>query len=349
MEESGKVYLVHVDIGLVSPTRLAGEDRIKEILGVQEMPKTMRALLAQEVIDRKLINPLEAIKGRVRNLLLKHGTRTSLLGWIVDPDQVDVVFAGIQKESHRFETEKALLLSRYEASCQAHLSALRKRLEQENVPGIDTEAFLAVIQNAQPTKRYIEARLNFAYLKPRAVELYDDEYRAIVLSVFDQSLVDIAAKARACLRLRKPNNRVEGLKEICGKLNGLSYLDARLRRVSEDIRATLVRMPTGIKDVDWPTPDQVVLDGVLSLLKSPALIHDRIDVMGNEVMFEDLWIQSTVLDLESNDDAETLDLVGPSRDEAMIPVVANEFSEQPLVPPTDESASLATAVGFSTW
>jgi len=346
---SGKVFLVHVDIGLISPTRLAGEDRIKDILGVHEIPKTMRALLAQEVIDRKLLNPLEAIKGRVRSLLLKHGTRTPLLGWVVDPDHVDALYNGIREEARNFDEAKAALLASYEPSCRLHLSSLRKRIVEENIAGINIESFLSVVRNAQPSKRYLEERLNFAFLKPRAIDLNDEEYRAITLSVFDQALVDISAKARACLRLIRPNKRVEGLKEICGKLKGLSYLDPRLQRVSDDIRATLIRMPDGVKDVDWPTPEQVVMEGLLSLLKNPAQIRERIDRMGDEAMFSDIW--------DTSETVVNLDKVQTEASPVQVPLagVSQEATAMQCGTPTltgtgkEAQEPFSVAAGFSTW
>ncbi|WP_419600600.1 hypothetical protein [Thiolapillus sp.] len=85
------VYAFNYKISLVSTMRLAGENNIKAILGVKQVPKSMRALLAQDVIPREIINPLEKYKKRARDYMIRHATHDELLGWVIDPARRDEI------------------------------------------------------------------------------------------------------------------------------------------------------------------------------------------------------------------------------------------------------------------
>ena len=303
MSESKKLYVLNVVVSLISPVRLAGEDRIKDILGIDKIPATMRALLAQEVIDRKILNPLAAIKKRVRETLLKYGTREPLLGWVVDPDRVSDLTTDLQRHQADFEQAKQDLMACYAQSCAQHIEALRQACLEEGMAQI--EVFLDVIRGSQPTEGYLRSQLQYRYLEPRAIELHEQEFEIVQEGLFGQAIADIARRAEEAQKALRASTRVKALDEIEAKLRGLAYLDGRFGAIARQVDRLVGELPVNLPNNEWDTRSEWALTGALEQLADRQRLIRRIEQ--EEVLF-DMQV-------------DTVDPVLPTPDPAATPVV----------------------------
>ena len=276
MSEGNKIYVTNVTISMISPTRLAGEGRMKELLGIDKIPATMRPLLAQEVIDRKILNPIGTLKKSVRTALLLHGSREPLLGWVIDPDRVGELSEILEAKEQQFPRLKSQLLSGYAVSCEQHLAKLRKKCAKSGLSDDKTKALLEVVRSSQPTRDYLDQQITFRWLRPRPVELIDEEFRMVTNSLFDVAIRDIEQRARETVSATRHSTRIKALEEIRQKLTGLAYLDARYRRIADEIGQLLAGLPVASPDKEWTATAMFALSGAIQLLADGQRLVERV-------------------------------------------------------------------------
>ena len=270
MDQKTVVYIFNPVVSLVSTTRLAGAGRMEEILGIDRIPKAMQPLLRQQVIDPKGMNPLEAIKKRVRELLLQYGTRDPILGWIISMDDRSVLMEKIQQAEQEFEPAKTKFLADYSNTCQAHLNTLRQTCIDEGI--INYEAFINAVHSAQPSIKYLEKQIQFRYLAPRAIELTGEEVQVVREGVYAQSLHDIAQKAKESQGFTRMTSRRRTAEDIERKLRGLAYFEPRLGQIANELAQLLQEIPKGIPNANYQPMHILALEGAMAALSDEESI-----------------------------------------------------------------------------
>lgn len=285
-----KIYVFNPHVSLVSATRLAGEGKIKEILGLEKLPAAMKPLLRQPVISTESLNPLAMYKKRVRDYLLRHATRDNFFGWIIDPSKKDVIIEQVEKIRQEFYLAKQAFLGGYEAACEIHLVQLQKTCEDEGVA--DCGVFINAIRDAQPAKGYLDSQIQFTYLRPRLVELDPDEIEIVREGVYAQALHEVSQRAEGGLGCQRMTAKRRLAEEIRGKLIGLAYVEPRLSRIAAELAAVLTDIPQGIRNDEY-TPAQIMaLDGVFNVLANEIQLAAK--VAQGEGLFAKPELQSAI-------------------------------------------------------
>lgn len=259
-----RIYVFNTRISLVSATRLAGEGRIQQILGLEKIPAAMKPLLRQPVVPSEILNPLEMHKKRVRDYLLKHATRDEFFGWIIDPDRKDDILARVEEIKAEFYQSKEDMLSGYPSACEKHLQDLRESCEKEGA--INCAPFIDAVRAAQPEKSYLDQQIQFGYLRPRLIELEPDEVDIVREGVYAQVLHEIASRAKGALSFKMTTAKIRVAEEIQAKLSGLAYIESRLWRIADEIGQVLEKIPKGIRNEDYDPIQNFALSGVFSVL-----------------------------------------------------------------------------------
>lgn len=269
------VYVFNYRISLFSTMRLAGEENIKRILGVKQIPKSMRALLAQNVIPREVINPLEKHKKRVRDYLVRQATHDGLLGWIIDPNRKDEIMSKIEEIQLDFFDAKNRLLAEYDTRREAHLDTLRESCA--DIKNIDCEAFIGAVREAQPTLDYLDEQIQFVLLKPRLITLDPEEIKTVSEGIYQQALREIGKRAVQAADFKEIPAKIRALDEIEKKLSGLSYIDNRMQVIADGLLATGKILPgyvSGKADAPENISLSLALTGIFSIIADTKRITE---------------------------------------------------------------------------
>lgn len=259
-----KIHVFNVSISLISSARLAGENDIKRILGIDHIPAAMKPLLRQAVLPQEALNPLAKQRGRARTLLLQHASRSDLFGWVIDPGEQSTLIRGLEKLREEFYAEKQLLLDSYEKIAEEHLKTLREECEAEAFE--HTDAFLEVVRQAQPAKQYLDDQLKFEFLRPKHIELLPSEEGIVREGVLGNALHEVAQRAAQAMEAQTPKAKLSAIDEIVRKVNGLSYIAPPLRRIANEIEQILTGMPRGIRNKDYGPLHTLALSQILLTL-----------------------------------------------------------------------------------
>ena len=303
------VYVFNYKVSLISTMRLAGEENIKSILGVQQIPKSMRALLAQNVIPREIINPLEKYKKRARDYLIKHATHDELLGWIIDPNRCDEIISKMENFRLDFFDAKNRILVEYDAHREAHLDTLRESCK--DIENIDCEAFIGAVRKAQPELDYLDQQIQFVMLKPRLITLDPEEIKQVSEGVYQQALKEIGKRAVQAADFKEVPAKIRALDEIEQKLTGLSYIDNRMQVIADGLLATGKTLPgyvSGKKDAPENISLSLALTGIFSIIADTQRITEAAEKGANPFPVNGLGVLPEVSDMGGEIDTTPLAL-----------------------------------------
>lgn len=290
-----KVCVFNFAASIFSPIRLAGDGRMKDLLGLENIPAKLHPLLRQPVVPTEAVAPFEKHKKRARDFMLKHGTKHELLGWVTDPTKKSMVIEKITEIQNDFYAAKAEFLDKYPEICAAHLKKVAEECEEE---GFDKCAELVdIIRLAQPTVDYLDSQVHFRFLKPKLVELDPDEEADVQEGIYWQALADVEARAKAALKATLPTTMIRAAKEIIGKFDSLTYLDGRYERVVNELTEAIKDIPV-IRNEDYQTGHRLQLTGIFSMLVDTQQIDTRIKL--GEGLFPGL---DQILELKEDLDA----------------------------------------------
>ncbi len=338
------VYVFNYRISLISTMRLAGEENIKAILGVKQIPKAMRALLAQNVIPREVINPLEKYKKRVRDYLIKHATHDELLGWIIDPARREEIMAKVQEIQVDFFNAKNRLLAEYDTRREDHLDTLRESCR--DIENIDCEAFIGAVRKAQPDPAYLDQQIQFVMLKPRFITLDPEEASQVSQGVYQTALKEIGKRAVQAADFKEVPAKIRALDEIEQKLTGLSYIDNRMQVIADGLLATGKTLPgyvSGKKDAPENISLSLALTGIFSIIADTQRITEAAEKGENPFPVNGLGLSLETasmggeIDTTPPDEQETSPVVTPETETGL---ESNEDTS-PTFDNWDEQSSLA--------
>ncbi|OBS08947.1 DUF3150 domain-containing protein [Acidihalobacter prosperus] len=263
-----KVHVFNVAISLISPSRLAGENDIKRILGIDHIPQAMKPLLRQSVLPQEAINPLAKQRGRARSLLMQHATRSEFFGWVINPGRQDELLRELETIKTEFYAEKQLLLDHYDQVCEQHLAALRESCDAEGFE--HTDAFISVVSAAQPSKDYLDEQLRFEYLNPKTIELVPTEEGIVREGVLGSALHEVAQRAAQAMESQTPKAKLSALDEIARKVEGLGYIAPPLRLIAQELKQILASVPRGIRNADYSPLHALALSQMLLRLSEES-------------------------------------------------------------------------------
>lgn len=268
-----KIYVFSEKISMVSPTRLAGEGRIQEIMG--KLPKVLHPLLRQQVIPAGAINPFMKLRTRARKLLRRHASRDPFFGWVINPGKLDEIVQGMDEIRAEFYREKDRFLSELPTILESALEEIRTECEKEGFPHCDE--LVEAVRAAQPSKRYLESQIQFDFLKPRLIEIEPEEEKKVRDGIYWSALHEIAGRASEVKATKSPSSRLAAVDEIAEKLEGLEYVEPRAGRIAAALSECTRQLPRKAKDADWGTTDLLALDAIVLRLTDESALADGIE------------------------------------------------------------------------
>lgn len=269
-----KIYVFNERISLFSSTRLAGEGRIKEILGVSQLPKVLHPLLRQPVISQKEINPFLKLRTRARKFLRKNAARDPFFGWVINPARKDEIISGMNIIRDEFYVQKQRLIENLQDILDAILDEVRESCAKEGFANCD--ALVEAIRDAQPSEAYLKGQIAFEFLEPRLIDLDPSEEQKVREGVYSSALHEIAVRAEESANVKSAKSKIQTLNEILGKIDGLAYVETRLGRIAEGLRECLAQIPRGIPDKEYRTVDILALDGIISRIVDETALADAV-------------------------------------------------------------------------
>lgn len=295
-----KVSAFNFAVSSISSVRMVGGKQLKGVLGIENLPKSLHPLLRQPVISTTDLAPFEKLRKRAQEFLRGIGAWHELLGWITADTSTDrdAITAFMEEASQEFYAEKATLLAQYEQRCAEHLEKIRAECEESRFQHCDL--LIDLIRQAQPTTKYLEDHIQFTYLRPRIVEIHEDEKETVLSGLYGQALNEIQARARRAVEAPRIRTQLTAAKEIAEKCESLEYLDQRYQRVSLEINEILSGIPVDKKNAEYSAVERLSLTGMLSILSDAAALDSRIQCGGS--LFPAAEPQE---DLESQSDITT--------------------------------------------
>ncbi len=268
-----QVCAFNFSVSIFSPVRLAGEGKMKELLGLEKIPARLHPLLRQPVVPSEAVAPFEKHKKRARDFLLKNGTRHELLNWVTDPTKKSLVTEKMTEIQNDFYNEKAQFLDQYPEICAAHLKQVAQECENEGFKRC--AELVEIIRKAQPTVEYLDSQIQFKFLKPKLVELDEDEEAEIQEGIYWQALNDLAYRAKSAVKATLPTTQIRAAKEIIEKLESLIYLDNRYQRVARELAGAVKDVPVK-KNEGYSPGERLLLTGVFSVMLDAKDLDARI-------------------------------------------------------------------------
>jgi hypothetical protein len=267
-----KIYVFNAKAALFSPTRLAGESEIKQILGLAELPENLRPILRQQVVPKELLAPLEKQRKRLRDYLITCATKHELLGWVTPPEHQREIIARVKSIQEEFLDSKTTLLQGYEEECAKYLEKIRKALSDFE----QRDAFVDVLAGAQPHLSYVERQVRFEFLKPRAVELDPEEEEVVREGLYGQTLHDLEQSAEKGIAMKTTRARRKAVDELVQKLRGLKYFDPRYGHIADQLAEAVRQVKVG-REKDYSPSESLLVTGVFTILKDGEALAQRVE------------------------------------------------------------------------
>lgn len=296
-----KLHAFNIKITLITPVRLAGEDRIREIIGIEDLPNNVHPLLRQEVMPSKALQPLTRIRSRAWREIERHAVRNPFGGWQLSASGSEVLMAKLADLREEFYAEKAALLADLPNILDGHLREIDKACKEAGYT--NTQPLLEALQAAQPTSAHIKARVGFEYLQPRWIEYSEEEAAVLREGIYMQAIHEIAMRAKEAARGQASRSRIRAISEIAGKLDGLSYIEQKMLRLANELRSAIKPIPADIREVEYTLIQKMALAQMLSRLADEDNLADALEKGAPIFEFESM--EAAPAEAATNDDAAT--------------------------------------------
>lgn len=334
-----KISAFNFSVTNVSATRMVKGSKLKEVLGLSDLPKTLHPLLQQSVISSSDLAPFEKLRKRVQEFLRKNGAWHELLGWITANNKAkrDEIIAFMDETSAEFYREKQALLSIYETRCQEHLVDIQKECAEAGFE--HCSEVVELIRQAQPKSEYLEKKIQFSYLRPRIVEIHEDEEKTVITGLYGQALAEIQARAKRAVNAPRPKTLINAVRDIASKCESLSYIDQRYLKLSEEINNTLAGIPDREKNADYAPVEHLSLMGMLNVLSNTNDLDKRIKSGGGlfpevdddqiDMFAQDEDVVETNISDEDVVEVETSSIEPEKDSEEFSPIESNSQKNEP--------------------
>ena len=277
-----KVYVFHIDFGLIADTRVIKDEKINHILSLNDLPKDVHALLRQKIMPKEPINAVAKHKNRAQADLYRHATRDPMLGWIIDPTKKAFLVEAMEAHRNNFYAAKAAMLAELPSILSGHADRLREACDAAGYT--HTELLIQAVRDAQPSAAYLEQQLRFEFLQPKLIEIDVAEADIVREGVYGSALHEIAERAKRSAAQISIASRLRALDEIREKLDGLSYIERRLGRIANEILLLLREVPRGLPEKEYTLIHGMAMTHLLSLISDEERLAQR--VASGEVLFQ---------------------------------------------------------------
>lgn len=232
------IVCIATDIHLWTGRKQLTQKDLKKVDVADLPPEDLASLGSKKICDPKLVNQFEAMKRAAERLILEAGYR--LWGiYALPEDKVADVVRQLKDIQQEFNDCKAQFIADYDRSIEQWVNAHPE--------------WASIIQSAVTPVEEVERKLCFGYrvfrITPAPVEdgvdegtsMLEDSYQAILKEVSQSAgeIWDSAFKGRSRVR-QSSVARIEPVRE---KLNGLSFIDARIFPIVSQIDAALSACP----------------------------------------------------------------------------------------------------------
>ncbi len=243
-------------------------------------PEELASLGSKRVCNPEDLRIFGTLKSRAVNMLDRHGIRF-LSGWAVPENVADEIVKELTVVEKEFFAAKEEFLSRYDESVQDWI---------KQHPGWEE-----LIGSSTVSAEYVRSRIGFRwqFFKLAAPENNSvkkglkDEVNKLGSTLFNEIARSATETWDRCYagKIKVNHKALSPLRSIHSKLNGLSFVDPRVLPISDLLQTAFDKVPSRgfIRDGDL-----LMLQGVVSLLREPALLVENAQKIINGRTAEDL-------------------------------------------------------------
>ena len=318
-----KISVFNFSLSNISAIRLIAGKDLEKMMGAEKLPKTLQPLLRQMVISSADLAPFEALRKKVQEFLRQNGSWHDLFGWVTSASagkRTEIV-QFMEAVSKEFYEKKELLLADYEKKSGNHLDGIREQCEESGFE--HCSELVALIAKSQPSIDYLEKQIQFSWLRPRLIEVHDDEEDEVITGLFGQALTEIQGRAKRAANAPRVKTQIRAASEIAEKCDSISYIDRRYEGLAKEIRTVLAIVPEREKDSEYQPHERMSLMGMMAVLSDAFELNRKIEA--GEGLFPTVTTDQDDLfqDHEAEKEGNTLD----SQD-SVAPPAANQPSTE---------------------
>lgn len=335
-----EVVVIHPEIHLWSGRKRLRREDLKKISGDQLPPSDLASLGSKRICDPKDVSVFEKIKRRVERDCQEVGIRF-LGGYAIPERRFDELIGKVKQNEREFNVARQDFLQRYDQSIEGWVRSHSQWAE--------------VIRRAVSPLSVVERQLRFDFQVFRVQPLASYEARpeetgmqrkldSLPAKLFQEVATEAGVALEQTFKGRSEITRraLRPIRRIRDKLDGLSFLDARVAPVVEWIDETLESVPkTGpiegktLNDIQATV--YVLADSEkLKELGASRLAQTPVDQDDDEEGDEAESVTDTVTSVASDDDdtdAQQAEVASTDEDESQV-----EPETQPSEPDANASA-----------
>jgi len=273
---------------------------LKDLGFGSDIPKAVMAYWKEHVVSTDALKPFGRKRKELTDYLAKH-TQRGKLGEVVPPKKIKKIEGDIYRIQQDFLREKEKLKALWPTMCEEQVAGITKRfLEYKEIQEMSdserkklADKLSSAIKRSQPDWGYINGQIDFTYeFHNIGYVVTDDEELNFRLQsglsrtqqgLYGELLKSVSIKASEVLeKLHKNdvvNRRTIGVVEdyILDKVNGLSFLDKRLKPLVESTREALAPLKE-VKGTIYVNSSAInKLAALLTLMSSTARLERRLD------------------------------------------------------------------------
>ncbi len=290
------VVILMPNISLWTGRKKLSPEDLKLASGDSLPPHKLASLGSKKVMDPEALAPFAKFKGQALKACLSIGTRF-LGGYAIPIGKIHELMAELSHIESKFKEAKVKFLSEYDGAVA--------EWKREN-PGWES-----IITRSVESLQYVESQLQFSvqtfHINP--VEGFEDGLEREIGCLADQLRREIQQQARAAWdssyagKVEVGQKAVRPIMSMLEKIEGLTFLEPRLRELVGGIRATVSSLPEKgvIKGADF-----AALCGVMHLLgQIPEAKHIAENPLAELMEMEEEINESTIMAKEANTASQT--------------------------------------------
>jgi hypothetical protein len=296
VEVLNKVVALNLDIHLWSARKKLRKEDLKRIQSDQIPPPEVASLGSKKICDPKEIAIFDALKRRASRACSAVGVRF-LGGYAIPQDKVPDLIKELDEIGAEFDRHKSQFIKRYDAIVGMWIASHPQ--------------WEAVIRRSITPVKQVESAISFGYQAFRVAPVSGSEDQEDSLiqktsGLADRLFFEVATQAEKTLeesfkgKATVTRRAIRPLIAIREKLDGLSFLDARVTPVMTWIEELLDKLP---KSGPIEGSALMGIESALVTLSSP----DRIKALGESRLFGESATEESVQDSDFADDEEAID------------------------------------------
>jgi hypothetical protein len=211
---------IFVELSTITASRYSGVSAALAALQVDtaDLPQGLTPLLRQEVIPSNEITYFATRRRQLEGELSLIATRHSQLGWLIDPQKVEVARKLISAAKVEYEDAKSTFLLKYPAMCDSVLQEFHEKLDGHPA----SAQIIRAVKEMQPTMDYVQRGIGFSTYEI-AFESVGEQATAIIEGLRGRAIADITRWSSEGLSAKSPAASYKKVCAIQSKLESLGY------------------------------------------------------------------------------------------------------------------------------